>query len=338
MPQKTATVTGATGYVAAELIRHLLGRGYAVKATARCDPSDARLAPLQRLADGAPGSLELIQVASLLARSPELDAALAGSEYVFHVASPFRFDGDPQKDIIEPAVEGTRVVLEAAAAASPRPARVVVTSSVCAIHDQHQRHPPAAGPGRKYSEADWNAFSTPDTEPYWVSKIEAERLAWRLGAELGLTVITVLPNFVLGPVVGPGAGGVSVGFMKDFLEAPDGKVPEGAWTVCDVRDVAAAHVAAAESPDAEGRYIVSQAGSFDARFVTDTLKASLPGAAGGLPDGARSETKETIDATKVQGQLGVELHPVAATLLDMARSLLEHGVAAPAWHKGGAAA
>ena len=41
---------------------------------------------------------------------------------------------------------------------------------------------------------------------------------------------------------------------------------------------------------------------------------------------------------KVQGQLGVELHPVAATLLDMARSLLEHGVAAPAWHKGGAAA
>lgn len=37
------------------------------------------------------------QVGSLLEPSPALDAALAGAQYVFHVASPFRFDGDPQK-------------------------------------------------------------------------------------------------------------------------------------------------------------------------------------------------------------------------------------------------
>jgi hypothetical protein len=53
-------------------------------------------------------------------------------------------------DVIEPAIEGTRAVLSAAAAASPRPARVVVTSSVCAIHDQHQKHVPLAGRDGKW--------------------------------------------------------------------------------------------------------------------------------------------------------------------------------------------
>jgi hypothetical protein len=62
-------------------------------------------------------------------------------------------------------------VLEAAAAASPRPARVVVTSSVCAIHDMLQKQAPAAGPGGRYTEADWNEVSTPEAEPYWVSKV-----------------------------------------------------------------------------------------------------------------------------------------------------------------------
>lgn len=57
-----AAVTGATGFVAQELIRQLLERGYAVKATARCSGDDPRLGALQRLADGGPGSLEIVQV------------------------------------------------------------------------------------------------------------------------------------------------------------------------------------------------------------------------------------------------------------------------------------
>ena len=54
-----------------------------------------------------------------------------------------------------------------------------------------------------------------ESEPYWVSKVRAERLAWALSQELGLDVVTVLPNFVLGPPL-PGdaaAAGVSVGLM-----------------------------------------------------------------------------------------------------------------------------
>lgn len=58
-----------------------------------------------------------------------------------------------------------------------------------------------------------------------------------------------------GPVIsGDQSGGVSVGFMKGILESPADKDFEGNWTVVDVRDVAAAHLLAAEKPGAKGRY------------------------------------------------------------------------------------
>ncbi len=45
----------------------------------------------------------------------------------------------------------------------------------------------------------------------------------------------------------------TVCYLQSFLEAPDGKVPSGNWTCSDVRDVAKAHVLAAETPSAHGR-------------------------------------------------------------------------------------
>eukprot|EP00879_Flechtneria_rotunda_P021795 GHRR01022982.1.p1 GENE.GHRR01022982.1~~GHRR01022982.1.p1 ORF type:complete len:315 (+),score=84.34 GHRR01022982.1:492-1436(+) len=249
---KSACVTGATGYVASELIRQLLSRGYAVKATVRCQPDNLRLQYLRDLADSYSGSLQLVQVQNLLEASEALDTALAGSEYVFHVASPFRFDGDPNLDIVQPAVRGTQTLLEAAAKHKPSVKRVIVTSSVCAIHDMNRKQQPKH---EQYCEEDWNEVSTIDTEAYWVSKVQAERVAWQLAEQLGLDIITILPNFVLGPVISSQqAGSVSVGFMTGILESPAGREFTGSWTVNDVRDVAAAHILAAENPKAHGRY------------------------------------------------------------------------------------
>lgn len=94
MGNPTACVTGATGYVASELIRQLLSRGYAVKATVRCAPESPRLQYLRNLAAKSDGSLELVQVPDLEKPSDALEKALQGASYVFHVASPFRFDGE----------------------------------------------------------------------------------------------------------------------------------------------------------------------------------------------------------------------------------------------------
>jgi dihydroflavonol-4-reductase len=127
----SACVTGATGYVASELIKQLLRKGYKIKATVRCPVDSPRLQYLRDIAYLSSGSLDLVQVPDLQQASEALDTALAGSQYVFHVASPFRFDGDPDLDIVQPAVRGTKAVLEAAAKQKPGLKRVIVTSSVC---------------------------------------------------------------------------------------------------------------------------------------------------------------------------------------------------------------
>lgn len=96
-PAPTACVTGATGYVASELIRQLLSRGYAVKATVRCAPNSDRLQYLRDLANKSEGTLELVQVPDIEHASDALESAVQGVSYVFHVASPFRFDGEQQQ-------------------------------------------------------------------------------------------------------------------------------------------------------------------------------------------------------------------------------------------------
>ena len=56
----------------------------------------------------------------------------------------------------------------------------------------------------------------------------------------------------------------------------EGKAAEGTPSICDVRDVACAHVAAAERPSASGRYIVSQRAPITPSFVSQTLRVGRP--------------------------------------------------------------
>jgi nucleoside-diphosphate-sugar epimerase len=124
-----AVVTGAAGFVGSELVKQLLERGWAVRATVR-DTSDAkRVEHLLRLAAALPGTLQLFE-ADLL-REGSFHAACAGADFCFHTASPFFIgSSDPAKELVEPAVTGTRNVMAACAAARATLKRVVLTSSV----------------------------------------------------------------------------------------------------------------------------------------------------------------------------------------------------------------
>ena len=125
----TCVVTGATGFVGVELCKQLLERGWNVVACVRDTTNARRVDPLLRLAAALPGSLRLVECD--LQQDGSFHEACAGVQYVFHVASPFHFSTtDPQRDIVEPAVQGTRNVMLACAATKSSLRRVVVTSSV----------------------------------------------------------------------------------------------------------------------------------------------------------------------------------------------------------------
>ena len=170
------------------------------------------------------GTIELVE-ADLLVEGG-FDAAFAGCRYVFHTASPFFIEAsDPQAQLVDPAVKGTRNVMESAARNKADVRRVVLTSScaggqsdrtggaasvlACALR---QRQAPAcrrAGAAIKggsdpappkvgdvYSEADWNGSSALPGEAYWVSKTQAERTAWEVAEKHGLDLVTILPGAV----------------------------------------------------------------------------------------------------------------------------------------------
>ncbi len=87
-----------------------------------------------------------------------------------------------------------------------------------AVHDCHQKQIPKRGDG-KWSEEDFNETSTLQGDPpeaYWVSKVQAEKEAWSLAKEHGLDLVTILPEFIMGPVLTLAAAdsSTSAGFLK----------------------------------------------------------------------------------------------------------------------------
>lgn len=248
-------VTGASGYVAGWIVRKLLEAGFTVHAAVR-DPEDAeRRHPLDTIAATAPGMLRFFR-ADLMANGSYVEA-MAGCAVVFHTASPFVLDvRDPASDLIAPALEGTRNVLEQACRTNSV-RRVVLTSSVAAMYADAQDV--ARLPGRILTEDAWNASASLAYEPYSYSKTLAEREAWRIAAtQPGWDLVVVNPSLVIGPAIGGRSNSES---FRIFRQIGDGTLRFGAPRYCfgvvDVRDVADAHVAAAFTPQANGRYIVS---------------------------------------------------------------------------------
>ncbi len=257
-----------------------------------------------------------------------MSQACAGADYVFHCAPPFFIEAsDPATQLLAPAVEGTRNVLEACARAGPRLKRVVLTSSVAAVKGGDSAAPPSAG--ELYTEQDWNWTSTIENgEGYWVSKTQAERTAWELAETHGLDLVTILPNFIMGPVLSAALPDpTSVGFLKAWLEG----TPSSGEIVFapDVRDVARAHLLAALSPVASGRYIVSDDAAASPAFISRTLSERF-GHVWDIPESTEDfPATPSIDNTKVQQQLGLQLTPLATTLVDMATTLVALGIANP---------
>ncbi|HET8726323.1 MAG TPA: NAD-dependent epimerase/dehydratase family protein, partial [Alphaproteobacteria bacterium] len=154
--------------------------------------------------------------------------------------------------VIRPAVEGTARVMRFAHAAGAR--RFLLTSSIATV---------GYGLGqtsgtRVYTEKDFtNLERMRWTWAYCVGKTRAEQAAWAFAREHGMALTTIHPGAIIGPPVDTDAS-ISVRMVSDLLAGQTPALPSNGFSIVDVRDVAAMHVAALEHPDSAGeRYLAT---------------------------------------------------------------------------------
>lgn len=163
-------------------------KGLTVHATVRGPDAKDKLHSLNALADDPPGSLKFFK-ADLLSKEGFADA-IEGCGVVFHTASPFTSNyQDPKRDLIDPALIGTRNVLETAKSFDTVK-RVVVTSSCAAIYTDATECDLVEG--GVLTEAHWNETASPDYQPYSYSKTLAEREAWKIAEDSPFDLLTAL--------------------------------------------------------------------------------------------------------------------------------------------------
>ena len=267
-------ITGASGYIGSWTVKELLENGYTVRACVRDKNNTGKVQHLLDLAKRTPGKLELWE-ADLL-KEDSFDAAVKGCDAVFHMASPFtlRFK-DAKRDLINPALQGTKNVLNAASR-SETVKRVILTSSTVAVYGDNLDMKEKGL--SEFTEADFNTTSTLTHQPYAYSKVLAEKEAWKMAeAQDQWKLVVMNPSFVMGPMLSTASDSESLQFMKDML---GGKYRTGGadlyFGFVDVRDVAKAHRLAFENDQAKGRFILCSdtKGFMD---VAGIIKKKFPG-------------------------------------------------------------
>lgn len=248
-------VTGGSGFIGSHCILQLLAAGHQVRTTVRSARREADVRALLKQGGADPGEALSFAIADLQ-KDEGWPEAVAGCDYVLHVASPFP-ESVPkdENELIIPAREGALRVLRAARDAGVK--RVVLTSSFAAIGYGHPRRE------EPFDETVWTDPTSPDVQPYAKSKTLAEKAAWdfieREGGSLELA--TVNPVGVFGPVLGPDYS-TSILMVQRLMDGAVPGLPRLTFGVVDVRDVADLHLRAMTAPEARGERFLAVAGDF----------------------------------------------------------------------------
>lgn len=331
--------TGASGFLGGHVALQLLDAGYRVRGSVR---DAAKGAAVRATLAGAGADLSRLELVTLDLLSDEgwFDAA-KDCRYVVHTASPFvlTMPKDPL-DLVRPAVEGTRRAVHAALRAGAE--RIVLTSSIAAIVYGHKART------RIFTEDDWADLDGPNVTAYIRSKTLAEREAWTIveNAQRRDALAVINPGGILGPLLDddPGTtGALVVRLLRGAVPAAPGVRLE--WV--DVRDVAAAHVAALTQASAGGRRHIVSGNVLSLMDIARILAAEFPAYARKMPrfempnwmvriagifDSSLRDVAPELgmhkctDASRVEKLLGHGLISAEEAAIATARSVIELGI------------
>jgi len=328
-------VTGATGFVGAHIVRESLSKGYKVRSIAR---SEQKGCELQR---SFPSPNHTVVYVNDIRDTEALKKALEGVNIVQHVASPYTVNfSDPRTEMLEPAIQGTVAVLEAADANGVD--HVLVTSSYAAINCYEKG---GAIRDYTYTEADWNpatyegaATSTNKVYTYAASKALAEKAAWSfMERKPSFALTTFNPPGIVGPIVHPlknldELNTSCANVWRLISGATNGQVPPTLLPqTVDVRDVAKAQVLAMSNPRARGERFILCGYYIDMQLIVDFLRAKYPDHVSTIPEGNPGTRNQPgpvakLDTSKAEQILGMTWTDWKTTYGDLAEQLWNFSV------------
>ena len=329
-------VTGASGFLASELIAQLLERGFTVRGTVRSLEDPRKTDHLTAL-PGAAERLTLFE-ADVLDGAAAFAPVFDGVSVVYHTACPFvsavKSKALGEDYFVKPAVEGTLNVFRAAKAAGTV-RRVVMTSSTAAIFKRE------VSPGHVYSERDWNDVAELRTRSmyYSIAKTLQEQAAWDFvakesaKAEPTFDLVCINPTMIGGRMRQPGVNS-SNEQLADFCNGSKTTLPNATFPWVHVKDVAEAHISAALTPAAGGERYMMIAWFGHQADMCECIARNFPGLAAGVPSvvegdaGAPRVGPTPQDSSKVVRELmgGVALRGIEEIMVDSVASLIARGV------------
>ncbi|MFD0794669.1 SDR family NAD(P)-dependent oxidoreductase [Mucilaginibacter litoreus] len=225
-------VTGATGFLGAELAKELVSRGNNIRCTKRASSTIPHIL--------IPYSAKIEWVTADLMDTYSLEEALEGVSQVYNCAAFVSLKQADKEQMIKTNITGTATLVDLCNDAG---IRMVHTSSVAAVGE--------AKPGELITEKH-HLDPTTETDGYAISKLESEMEVWRGIAE-GLDAVIVNPTIIIGASAGIEGSGQIFETVRKGLKY----YTRGSIGFVDVNDVAKCMIALMESGISAERFIIS---------------------------------------------------------------------------------
>ncbi|SMN20433.1 similar to Saccharomyces cerevisiae YOL151W GRE2 3-methylbutanal reductase and NADPH-dependent methylglyoxal reductase (D-lactaldehyde dehydrogenase) [Maudiozyma saulgeensis] len=334
-------ISGATGFIAQHIVGQLLEQDYKVIASARNETK------ANELSKNFNNSNLTVVVTGDISKLDAFDSAFKqyGSEikYVIHAASPVLFEVEStEKDILIPAVNGTKGILESIKKyAANTVERIVMTSSVAAL----STYPESLDPKAVANEDSWNTYTWESAQisggnAYFGSKKFAERYLWDFLEEnkdnLKIKATTVMPVFVFGPQMFDSSVkpklNLSCEVINSLIHTPiDGEISPMLGKFIHVKDVAKAHVLAMQRDDLIGKRLIVSEDNFNSQDILNYLNEDFPVLKGKIPVGNPDQSAEgkpskdiTYDNSRSRELLGFKFRSLKEAIDDTAAQVLKH--------------
>lgn len=325
----TVILTGASGYLGQAIVKQLIESKYNVVGTVRsAEKGDGivKNAGKQFTYEiveeiGAPHAFEQV-----LKKHPEATVFL-------HQASPVNFETtDPKKDLVDPAVNGVKNALSAIKQFGPQIKNVVLTSSVAAYVSGEQVNDPKV----LINEKSWDPITPEEvvdaSSGYYASKTFGEKAAWDFvkAEKPNFKFTSVSPVFITGPQAYESEVKdvlrTTGQYVKGILDTkPGDELSPFAAAFIDVRDVAKAHLAAFENPQAANQRLLLANANFDIPQIARVIEDLFPQFKGKISTGgpnAKENTFAQIDDSKSRKILGYEYHSLKESIKDAVGQIL----------------